>query len=323
MWVVKTVLMVVLSMTLFACKKELVEEMNSYEFKAKLSEYNIFQGEMNQLTPQSDFHFYELSSTLFTDFAEKQRLIYLPSGTKTKVVDNELIEFPEGTIIVKTFFYFKDKRNPSLGTKIMETRLLIKSDGLWNVATYMWNEAQTEANLLTIGYSKNVNWIDDEGNSRAVAYKIPKNDACVTCHYFNGQVSPIGPKAKNLNREVFRNGSTQNQLAYLHSVGIMDSVNPTDYLALPDHSNTSLDRLIRARAYMEVNCAHCHRPEGFASHKEVNFLYEVEDHDMGLGPHADHLGPLLEKGKMPKLGTTLVDTVGVNLMKDFLKTIEH
>ena len=250
-------------------------------------------------------------------------MIYLPPGSKLKAINNDLVEFPEGTILVKTFFYFKDKRNPALGKKIIETRLLVKKDNLWNVATYMWNETQDEANLLTIGYTKNINWLDENGKSQAVAYKIPKNDACVTCHLSNNLVMPLGPKIQNLNRDVNRNDSIQNQLNYFSSLGLMEAVSPSNYFALPNYGNTALSRVERARAYMEINCAHCHRPEGYATDIKVNLLFATSVHDLGLGEHADHFAPQLEKGKMPKLGTTIVDTMGVNLMKDFLKSLHH
>ena len=143
----------VVSILLPACKKKVLEEMNSFDFKSKLSEYAIFQGEMKALKPSANFHLYELSSTLYTDMAEKQRLVFLPPGSLVTVNGNGPVDFPEGTILVKTFYYFNDKRDPSLGLKIQETRLLIKSKNTWAVATYRWNEAQTDAQLLSSGFS--------------------------------------------------------------------------------------------------------------------------------------------------------------------------
>lgn len=306
---------------IMGCKKALIEEMNTMDFPTLLSEHKIFAGTMSELVPTADFHLYELSSTLFTDHAEKQRLVFVPENTRLEAVDNNLVNFPEGTILVKTFYYFIDKRQPSLGKKIQETRLLVKKNDGWQVATYRWNEAQSDAQLLTVGYSQPVNWLDENGVGHAITYAIPSNNACVTCHNQSGKVMPIGPKVQNWNRAVVRNSDTLNQLTHLSNLGILNTVNPSDYFSLPDYSSISLDEITRARAYFEVNCAHCHNPDGYASDKKVNFLFATPVHDMGLGPHASHLGGLLDKGKMPKLGTTTVDTAGVRLMRKFIDNL--
>ena len=78
---------------------------DNMSFFERLSSYCLFQGKMANLDPSREVTQYELSSTLFTDYAEKQRLIKLPPGTKMKLTGNGLPEFPEGTIIAKTFYY--------------------------------------------------------------------------------------------------------------------------------------------------------------------------------------------------------------------------
>ena len=82
-------------------------------FENSLSAYNIFQGSQIDLVPSNDFELLELSSVLFTDYAYKQRLVKIPSGAQmTKLSDNS-IEFPNGTILTKTFFYYVDERDTS------------------------------------------------------------------------------------------------------------------------------------------------------------------------------------------------------------------
>jgi len=48
---------------------------NKVEMLPKLSDYHIFQGTAPDLKPTDNFMTYELSAGLFTDYAEKQRLI--------------------------------------------------------------------------------------------------------------------------------------------------------------------------------------------------------------------------------------------------------
>jgi hypothetical protein len=83
----------------------------------KLSDYAIYSGKASNLQPSNDYKFYELSSQLFSDYSEKQRIIKLPAGTKLATVDNGLVDFPESTIIVKTFYYCNDTRDATKGKK--------------------------------------------------------------------------------------------------------------------------------------------------------------------------------------------------------------
>ena len=106
-------------------------------FESKLSDYNIFEGTPSALKPTDDFELLELSSSLFTDYAHKQRLIKVPKGFKIFKLRDGTLDFPDGTILTKTFFYYDDDRDTSLGKRIIETRLLIKESGTWNVATYL------------------------------------------------------------------------------------------------------------------------------------------------------------------------------------------
>ncbi|HEX6429997.1 MAG TPA: hypothetical protein VF008_20025, partial [Niastella sp.] len=79
----------------------------------KLSDYNIFTGDRAMLTPGNGFHLYELATGLFTDHAEKQRLIKVPAKQRITAVHDGMPQFPDGTTLVKTFYYFNDKRNVS------------------------------------------------------------------------------------------------------------------------------------------------------------------------------------------------------------------
>jgi hypothetical protein len=134
----------------------------------KLSDYNIFTGDPVALTPGNGFQLYELATGLFTDYAEKQQLIKVPSGQTITAVNDGLPQFPDSTILVKTFYYFNDKRNVSKGKRLIETRLLIKNNGQWMAGTYVWNKEQTEAALVTGGQKTTVSWIDEKANNKRV-----------------------------------------------------------------------------------------------------------------------------------------------------------
>ena len=161
-------------------KEEEMEE--EFTFKNSLSLLNIFEGNIADLEPKGDYLPYDLNSALFTDYAHKLRFIKLPEGGKASFIQNETLDFPDKTIIVKTFFYLKDERDLSQGRRIIETRVLAKLEGKWEVGVYVWNDEQTEAKLKIIGDSKVVSWINDQGQERTIDYRVPSENDCKVCH---------------------------------------------------------------------------------------------------------------------------------------------
>jgi uncharacterized repeat protein (TIGR03806 family) len=290
------------------------------ELLPKLSDYAIYKGKSSDLVPNNDYKLYELSAQLFTDYAEKQRLIKVPTGTTMTTLDDGLLNFPEGTIIVKTFYYFNDKRDTSKGKKIIETRLLVKTDGVWKVGDYMWNDAQNDAFLITTGYNKIVNWIDEKGTGNVITYHIPNNIECKTCHNSSNVTLPIGPKTRNLNFAVKRSNLSQNQLTYLHNQGVLNAVNPTSFATMPNYKDTTLNLEKRGRAYMDINCAHCHAEKGYAGFQIYKFGYETSLQDSKIVAGKSDILSNMQRGKMPKIGTTIIDKEGVDLIKPTFRT---
>jgi uncharacterized repeat protein (TIGR03806 family) len=298
-----------------------MDEITANQMLPRLSDYLIFKGSLSNLVPNDNYKLYELSSGLFTDYAEKQRLIKVPSGAVIKAADDGLVSFPEGTIIVKTFYYFNDKRDPSKGKKIIETRLLVKEDGQWRVGVFKWNEAQTDAYLFTSGNYQTVNWIDSDGHAKVISYQIPGNTDCRTCHQSGNNITPIGLKMRNLNIDVLRNGASVNQLTYLSNEGFLDTANPSLFSVLPNYHDISLNAEQRARAYFDINCAHCHSQGGFASNRGPRFGYENSLESSMISEQKSDIIQKMEDGEMPKLGTSVPDDEGIELVKKYLNSL--
>ena len=68
------------------------------------------------------------------------------------IADNEILDFPTGSILIKNFYY--DNVLPEMQTKIIETRLMIKKEDGWIFAEYVWNDSQSEAYLDLNGWSE-------------------------------------------------------------------------------------------------------------------------------------------------------------------------
>src|SRR6478736_3784091 len=102
-----------------SCDRELIDIQNKADMLPHLSDYHIFQGNPSQLNPSPDFTIYELSTQLFTDYAAKQRLIKIPSGQVINPIDDKLPDFPSGTILVKTFYYYHKNQDTSKGKQLI------------------------------------------------------------------------------------------------------------------------------------------------------------------------------------------------------------
>ena len=297
-------------------------------FLPTLSELNIYSGDLVTLTPSPLAFEYQLSTPLFSDYAHKQRLIALPSGTSMEFVGNGFPNFPDNTLIAKTFFYNIDERSPALGKIIIETRILIKKNGEWELGNYVWNDEQTEATLDVDGATLPVSWIDINGDSNNVDYEIPSNGDCFTCHSNSDLETPIGPKLRTLNFEV--NG--ENQLQTLINNNMLSGLtDPTAVTSLPNWEDTNISLEDRTRAYFDINCAHCHQPGGFCygsladNQSDLDFSFETAIDGTNILTSADDIRIRVTTNiplwSMPYIGTTILHEEGVALIEEYLDTL--
>jgi uncharacterized repeat protein (TIGR03806 family) len=252
----------------------------------KLSDYGLFTGKLADLVPADDLVPYTLNTPLFTDYAEKLRFLRIPPGTVIPYNDSSVFDFPAGTVLVKNFFYPKDFRDPSRGREIIETRLLVRDEKGWKALPYVWNKEQTEAYLDVAGETRQVKYTDVAGKSRQHAYYIPNMNQCKGCHNRYETMAPIGPSARQLNGEMIYGGKTMNQLAYWASRGMISGMPDREQLPVgvkwDDPRTGSLDQ--RARAWLDINCGHCHRPGGPASTSGLYLtVHEKDPLRLGIG----------------------------------------
>ncbi|MAA74077.1 MAG: hypothetical protein CMN28_05170 [Salinisphaeraceae bacterium] len=164
---------------------------------------------------------------------------------------------------------------------------------------------QRVARLQPEGAERAVSWdyVDVETGATLSgstdSYSVPNANQCISCHANQDRESgapPIGTKVRNLNR-AYRSESmvqtaqsdhpvaNQNQIAYLCDNGYLMGC-PSDisvdantgYATNLERSpmfktpgdggqtpGSDADIEARARAWLEVNCQHCHNPQGFAA----------------------------------------------------------
>jgi uncharacterized repeat protein (TIGR03806 family) len=254
-----------------------------FERKEKLSEYDFFAGKLSDLQPRAGVHHYSLNTPLFSNYAEKLRFIKLPDEAKAKYNDSVVFEFPVGTVLIKNFYYPNDFRKPEKGKKILETRLLVHEQSGWQAYPYIWNEEQTEAYYDPAGETKTITYINASGKKITTPYVIPNKNQCKGCHIRNDRMVPIGPTARQLNGPD-EQGTIENQLAHWQAAGLLSGVPEINLpkLAVWDDEGSG-DLNSRARAYLEVNCAHCHSRSGPASTSGLFLdIYEKDPAHLGV-----------------------------------------
>lgn len=282
-----------------------------------LSHYNLFE---DQTDPTQGFvdngMLYDLNTALFSDYASKYRVLYLPPGEKAQWLEgsqnntNGTLRFPVGTVIAKTFSFKHD----DLGETIIETRLLIHREGalegrtLWEGLPYVWREDMSDADLFVTGTTREASWKytdpDPDVNASyegSTVYSVPSANQCGLCHNnddLEAGDAPIGPKVRNLNMPVGEGQAASNQLQLMIERGLLEApgkdLNIQNGIAMnarrvprfnvaSDSGNIPIaadedeqarfnamtdaeQRMERqARAWLEVNCAHCHNVKGGAA----------------------------------------------------------
>jgi len=281
----------------------------------RLDQYNLFADlDDPTSTPNSEGVPYVLNTKLFSDYAVKYRVAYMPPGSQATYSapgankPTATLEFPVGTIIAKTFSFPLNGEETAVETRLLIKRLNSSDMVIWNGLPYIW---QTDsggnrfATLQPAGTTVPASWdyedvdtgIRHQGSTDS--YLVPNANQCISCHAnrdLEAGTAPIGPKVRNLNRPYESESlvvtdqsrhqiAGQNQIAYLCSTGRVAGC-PQD---LGVDTNTqvaeNLDRLpkfnvagdsgftagsdqdieARTRAWLEVNCQHCHNPGGFAA----------------------------------------------------------
>lgn len=308
-----------------------------------LSEYGLFT-DSTAATPVKEVLAYDLVNPLFSDHAVKHRFVFVPGGEQAVYSDKEVFSFPVGTVLVKTFSFAPDMRTPDADRYKVETRLLIHKEDGWAAFPYIWNESGSEATYAPAGKQVNIDMIDPSGTPLGIRYAIPNKNQCKTCHQSGDTVLPIGPKARNLNHD----GPTGfSQLSNWQARGIIDGV-PAHPPVVAPVWDASLPVEPRARAYLDINCAHCHKADGSASNSGLWLGWtETEPVKLGLGKHPTAAGRgsggrnmVVQPGRpdqsilvfrmasdeagiaMPELGRSVIDEDGLSLVREWIESLD-
>lgn len=313
-----------------------------------LSEYNFFLGEMAEQRPNARVLPYDVITPLFADYAHKHRFVWMPQGVSAAFTGPDVpLDFPNGTILIKTFYF--DHVQPNDATRLLETRLMIKRDGQWIFADYIWNDEQTEATLDLNGRFVPLTWRDEQGQDRQVSFRIPAWAECFTCHKQDGMAMPIGPKLRNLARSYEYPEGSRDQVGKWIDAGYLQSGFPAPE-PVAKWDDPALPLVERVRGYVDMNCAHCHADGKHCDYRPMRFAWQ-ETSDIGnigvcvepedplpehpeltyiVAPSSTYRSMLLhrisatdEAVRMPLLGRTVVHQEAVQLFTEWINSMEQ
>jgi len=272
----------------------------------KLSDWHLMAVTGGRLQLNQDVVPYDLNTPLFSDYAQKLRTLWMPKGKSAAYSADSTFDFPVGTIISKTFYYPKAASTDRAvlatydagqnggdqldlaAVRLIETRLLVRRPGGWIALPYIWNAEQTDATLARTGGQVPLTVIHEDRSINKLTYVVPNVNQCASCHVADiksRQFQPIGPKARHMNRSYTYDGVSQNQLDYLAKIGYLSGAPVHAATAAPHNANwrdATQPIEARARAYLDINCAHCHNDKGGANTTALH---------LNMGAPADlHLG---------------------------------
>jgi uncharacterized repeat protein (TIGR03806 family) len=263
----------------------------------KLSDWHLVEARDGRLEANADVVPYDLATPLFSDYAHKFRTIWMPKGNAAKYDAEGPFDFPLGTVLTKTFFYpnpknaehaakavartydssrdFADGRAGAAldlaEVRLIETRILVRRENGWEAIPYVWNAAQTDAELARTGDAIALELVDEtdaKAGREAFTYVVPNENQCAGCHVTNvqaKQIEPLGPRARHLNRDYTYASGKENQLVHWSRIGYLDGLPPANVPRDADWHDATQPLAERTRAYLDVNCSHCHSPTGPAN----------------------------------------------------------
>ncbi|MCY2965121.1 MAG: PQQ-dependent sugar dehydrogenase, partial [Planctomycetota bacterium] len=342
-------------------------------FPRKLSQTGLFQSVDKHEIAAGVLPF-QVNAPLWSDHATAERFLGVPGDGTIRLfpspqsVPNSMFQratdFPVDTVLVKTLSLELEPGQIASSRRI-ETQVLHFDGRDWRGYTYAWNDEQTDATLVDAQGASRILTLRDPkapGGKRQQTWKYPSRTDCLRCHNPWPEYL-LGFNLSQLNRDHTIAGVTQNQLTTLQELGILQNVrpgsdltqgqavptgvrDPDEYPRYVDPYDPSADINQRARTYLHVQCAHCHRNGGGGS-AYVHLVQDLplsETRTIGVRPAQGTFGihdaqviapgdpyrstlyfrmAKLGPGHMPHIGSTVVDPKGLELIHDWIQQLPN
>jgi len=262
-------------------------------------------------------------------------------------------------VLVKSFALEQTEGEES-SRRWIETRFLTKQDGEWAGYSYIWNDEQTDAELVAAeGLDRNYKMkvpvsSEHPDGIKTQKWHYPSRVECMVCHSRAANFV-LGLSTAQMNKEHDYGGAVEHQLRVLEQLDLVknrggkqaSAVDPSKLakLANPYDENEPLE--IRARSYLHANCSICHMQAGggnaqmdlefSAATRKFNVIdvpplhhkFGIEDARL-IAPGHPERSVLLYRmahrgegsGQMPQLATRLIDERAVKLFEAWIRNMQ-
>lgn len=259
-------------------------------FPEKLSQTGLFN-DIDSLTPVSGLIEYETAHPFWSDGARKNRWIGVPEFKHIQFNANDWW-FPIGSVSVKHFSMEMTDGDP-LSSRRLETRVLYNTRQGWQGVSYRWNQLQNDATIVLNQLKETLYIKQFDGSIREQEYQYPGTRDCTICHN-NASSFLLGLETRQMNIDFEYNSGAQNQIAALNQLQLFNrNVHIEEaQIPLPALTDQSVSVAKRARAYLDVNCSHCHQPGGPAA-TSLDLRFETANGAIGaigVAPQQGRLG---------------------------------
>ena len=317
---------------------------HSAAFPLTLSASGLFSS-LEDAVPAPGVVPYSINAEMWSDFAVAERWVAVPQQLPLHPqADWAMWSFPKDSVLVKTLSLEMRRGDPDSRRRV-ETQILHFDGSDWMPYTYQWNDDETDANLVgATGLDVNLEILDDEatGGKRQQVWRFAGRAECQRCHNkWSGPALAFSTVHLNtLGSRVPGSGAQLDEFVDLGLIEGAPDVENRQPLVNPRDTSASLED--RARAHLQVNCAHCHRMHAGGSvlsfmHADLPLektnLIGARPSQGTFGIHgAQVIAPRdpfrsvllyrmakLGSGRMPHIGSSEVDLDGVDLIAEWIE----
>jgi putative heme-binding domain-containing protein len=328
-------------------------------FPRRLSQTGLF-ADLAMLKPAPGVVPYQINAGMWNDYAEAERLVGVPGDDAIataggrETIAGRMWFFPTNTVFARTLTLEMERGKASTRRRI-ESQLLHYDGQTWSAYAYRWNAAQTDADLVPAEGTNDVFTLTDAsapGGRRELRWRFVGRAECLRCHnvWAGDTLSfnwfQLNTPTNQHSLAPPERGEGLSELKRLEELGVLrvkNSPRPTPKpLVNPyDASHALADR---ARSWLHVNCSPCHRngaggdvPSWFNYDQDIerSRAYDAKPvrGDFGiLGARVITPGDPFRStmfyrvnsegaGRMPHIGSRLVDEAGVRLLRDWIASL--
>lgn len=325
-------------------------------FPKRLSETGLF-ADIKTKTPAAGLVPFKINADMWRDgatatdrwlgLAHDEAIEVLPAPRRqADSIRLENMHFPDDSVLAQNIAVSDE----SGSDVIVETQVLHFDGTAWNGYSYVWNAEQTDAQLApAAGVELSLAELGDFPQHRR--WTVHSRSECMRCH----NTWAGGPLAFTIPQLDVRDdhGSTSNQIERLKTAGLLsgDILNDSERLAaawppITDPTDETADVAARARAYLSVNCSHCHQNgAGGTATIDLRHIPKLDDmKTVGATPMQGVFqiagGAIVAagqpsksvllyrtaccgRGRMPHIGSREVDVEGVKLLRKWIASMDE